>query len=117
MAELAAWCSPARPLLRVGSGARQLGLMVEDLLDACEQRVPIGESEQLRQLVAKVISAKRTPTSVLQLSRPDSDERHFAIARLATRAGQNYQLHDAVLDTGPRRIVGFKPEIYESSLS
>jgi DNA-binding CsgD family transcriptional regulator len=56
---------------------------------------------QLRQLVSKVISSKRTPTSVVQLSRPDSDERHFAIARLAARSGQNYQLHDAILDPGP----------------
>jgi DNA-binding CsgD family transcriptional regulator len=38
---------------------------------------------------------------VLQLNRPDSDERYFAIARLATRNAQNYQLHDAILDPGP----------------
>lgn len=60
-----------------------------------------GADAQLRQLVQKVISSKRTPTSVLQLSLPGSEERHFAIARLATRNVQYYQLHDAVLDPGP----------------
>lgn len=75
-----------------------------------------GADAQLRQLVAKVISAKRTPTSVLQLSRPDSDERHFAIARLATRAGQNYQLHDAVLDTGPLVMLVVHGSLEMSSL-
>ena len=57
--------------------------------------------QQLRQLVQRSITAKRAPTSVLQLSRPDSEERHFAIARLAQRNGQHYQLHDAILDPGP----------------
>jgi DNA-binding CsgD family transcriptional regulator len=55
----------------------------------------------LRQLVQKTILAKRTPTSVLQISPPESDERYFAIARLASRNGQVYQLHDAILDPGP----------------
>lgn len=61
---------------------------------------PTGDA-QLRQLVQKVITSKRTPTSVLQLSRPDSEDRYFAIARLATRNAQHYQLHDAILDPGP----------------
>ena len=56
------------------------------------------------------------PTSVLQLSRPDSDERHFAIARLATRAGQHYQLHDAVLDTGPLVMLVVHGSLEMSSL-
>ncbi|HVX82094.1 MAG TPA: helix-turn-helix transcriptional regulator [Devosiaceae bacterium] len=55
----------------------------------------------LRQLVQKTISSKRMPTSVLQISPPDGDERYFAIARLAGRNGQLYQLHDAILDPGP----------------
>lgn len=75
-----------------------------------------GADAQLRQLVAKVISAKRTPTSVLQLSRPDSDERHFAIARLAARASQHYQLHDAVLDTGPLVMLVVHGSLEMSSL-
>ena len=75
-----------------------------------------GADAQLRQLVAKVISAKRTPTSVLQLSRHDSDERHFAIARLATRSGQNYQLHDAILDPGPLVMLVVHGSLEMSSL-
>jgi DNA-binding CsgD family transcriptional regulator len=75
-----------------------------------------GADAQLRQLVAKVISSKRTPTSVLQFSRPDSDERHFAIARLATRSGQNYQLHDAILDPGPLVMLVVHGSLEMSSL-
>jgi DNA-binding CsgD family transcriptional regulator len=75
-----------------------------------------GADAQLRQLVAKVISSKRTPTSVLQLSRPDSEERHFAIARLATRAGQHYQLHDAILDPGPLVMLVVHGSLEMSSL-
>lgn len=55
----------------------------------------------LRQMVQRTVNSKRTPTSVLQLSRPDHDERYFAIARLAVRDGQHNQLHDAILDPGP----------------
>lgn len=57
--------------------------------------------EMLRQLVQRTASSKRTPTSVLQISRPEGEERYFAIARLAARGNQHYQLHDAVLDPGP----------------
>lgn len=60
-----------------------------------------GKADQaLRQLVQKTISSKRSPTSMLQLSRPDDDTRYFAIARLAGHSGQHYQLHDAISDTG-----------------
>jgi len=55
----------------------------------------------LRQLVQKTILSKRTPTSVLQITPPESEDRYFAIARLASRNGQIYQLHDAILDPGP----------------
>lgn len=55
----------------------------------------------LRQMVQRTMTSKRTPTSVLQLNRPDHDERYFAIARLAMRDGQHNQLHDAILDPGP----------------
>ena len=75
-----------------------------------------GADAQLRQLVAKVISSKRTPTSVLQLSRAGSDERHFAIARLATRSNQNYQLHDAILDPGPLVMLVVHGSLEMSSL-
>ena len=55
----------------------------------------------LRQLVQKTVSSLRSPTSVMQISKPDSEERYFAIARLAARGNQHYQLHDAILDPGP----------------
>jgi len=55
----------------------------------------------LHQLVQRTILSKRTPTSVLKITPPDSEERYFAIARLASRNGQLYQLHDAILDPGP----------------
>jgi DNA-binding CsgD family transcriptional regulator len=56
---------------------------------------------KLRQMVQRTVTSKRAPAAVLQLNRPDGEERHFAIARLATRDGQHYQLHDAILDPGP----------------
>jgi DNA-binding CsgD family transcriptional regulator len=55
----------------------------------------------LRQLVEKTVLSKRTPTSVLQITPPEGEERYFAIARLASRNSQVYQLHDAILDPGP----------------
>lgn len=55
----------------------------------------------LRELVGKIASSKRAPTSVLRLSRPGSDENYLVVARLAYRGPQNYQLHDAILDPGP----------------
>src|SRR5690606_31979527 len=55
----------------------------------------------LRQLVQKTVASLRSPTSVLQISRPGGDERYFAIARLASPGDQHFQLHDAILDTGP----------------
>lgn len=70
----------------------------------------------LRNLVLKVISSKRTPTSVLQISGPDTDERYFAIARLAMRAGQHYQLHDAILDPGPLVMLVVHGSLEMSSL-
>ncbi|MDC9823447.1 hypothetical protein PRN20_06855 [Devosia sp. ZB163] len=57
--------------------------------------------EMLRELVQRTAASKRTPTSVLQISRPGVDERYFAIARVASRGNQHYQLHDAILDPGP----------------
>ena len=55
----------------------------------------------LRQLVQRAITSKRAPTSVLQINSPTTDDRYFAIARLAARNTQPYQLHDAILDPGP----------------
>lgn len=55
----------------------------------------------LRQMVQRTVNSKRTPASVLQLSRQDGDQRYFAIARLAVRDGQHNQLHDAIIDPGP----------------
>lgn len=65
-------------------------------------RAADGEADAtLRQMVQRTMNSKRTPTSVLRLGRPDSDERYFAIARLAVREGQHNQLHDAIIDPGP----------------
>jgi len=55
----------------------------------------------LRQLVQKSLGSKRAPTSVVQLSAADAEERYFATARLAGRSAQGYQLHDAIVDAGP----------------
>jgi len=60
-----------------------------------------GADELLRQLVHKTVSSKRGPTSVLQITNPADDTRYFAIARMAPRGNQPYQLHDAILDPGP----------------
>jgi len=70
----------------------------------------------LRQLVQKTASSKRTPTSVLQISKPEGDERYFAIARLAARGGQHYQLHDAILDPGPLVMLVVHGSLEVSSL-
>ena len=71
---------------------------------------------QLRLLVQKVITSKRTPTSVLQISRPDIEQRYFAIARLAGRPNQHYQLHDAILDPGPLVMLVVHGSLEMSSL-
>jgi DNA-binding CsgD family transcriptional regulator len=70
----------------------------------------------LRQLVQKTVSSKRAPTSVLQISRESGEERHFAIARLATRSTQNFQLHDAILDPGPLVMLVVHGSLEVSSL-
>jgi DNA-binding CsgD family transcriptional regulator len=57
--------------------------------------------QRLRQTVERTVTSKRAPAAVLQFNRPDGAERYFAIARLAQRDGQHYQLHDAILDPGP----------------
>ncbi|MDB5542711.1 MAG: LuxR family transcriptional regulator [Devosia sp.] len=72
--------------------------------------------EMLRQLVQRTASSKRTPTSVLQISRPEGEERYFAIARLAARGNQHYQLHDAVLDPGPLVMLVVHGSLEVSSL-
>jgi|SRR4051812_39984128 DNA-binding CsgD family transcriptional regulator/PAS domain-containing protein len=56
---------------------------------------------QMRELIQKTAVAKRSTTSVIQLGRPGTDGRYLAIARIASRGTQNYQLHDAILDPGP----------------
>ncbi|HVY52568.1 MAG TPA: PAS domain-containing protein [Devosia sp.] len=56
---------------------------------------------QLRELVQKTAAVKRSSTSVLQLGQINGDQRYLAIARLASRGPQHYQLHDAILDPGP----------------
>lgn len=70
----------------------------------------------LRELVEKLVSSKRAPTSVLQLGRPDGEERYFAIARQAVRGPQHYQLHDAILDPGPLVMLVVHGSLNASSL-
>ncbi|HEX4297637.1 MAG TPA: hypothetical protein VHZ56_06400 [Devosia sp.] len=70
---------------------------VDGILRAADETA----DQQLRELVQRVAASKRAPTSVLQLGRPGSDARYIAIARLASRGPQHYQLHDAILDSGP----------------
>jgi DNA-binding CsgD family transcriptional regulator/PAS domain-containing protein len=55
----------------------------------------------LREVVQKTASAKRFPTSVLQLKAAIAEQKFLAIARAASRGQQHYQLHDAILDPGP----------------
>lgn len=55
----------------------------------------------LRLLVRRTIASNRASTSVLQITPAADQERYFAIARLAVRAGQFQQLHDVILDPGP----------------
>lgn len=69
--------------------------------DGILRAVDAESDNTLRQMVQRTVNSKRTPTSVLQLNRPDGEERYFAIARLAVRDGQHNQLHDAILDPGP----------------
>lgn len=70
----------------------------------------------LRQLVGRITLAKRTPTSVLQVSRPEWAERYFVIGRLAGRSSQTYQLHDAILDPGPLVMLVFHGSLETASL-
>ena len=70
----------------------------------------------LRQLVQKTVASMRSPTSVLQISKPGGEERYFAIARLATRGDQHVQLHDAILDTGPLVMLVVHGSLEASSL-
>ena len=56
---------------------------------------------QLRDLVGRLVAARRETTSVVKLGRSGSPETYLVVARLAYRGPQNYQLHDAILDPGP----------------
>lgn len=71
---------------------------------------------QLRTLVQRMTTSKRTPTSVQQIALGGVDERYFAIARLAVRGNQHYQLHDAVLDSGPLVMLIIHGSLEMSSL-
>ncbi|RYE46470.1 MAG: helix-turn-helix transcriptional regulator [Hyphomicrobiales bacterium] len=71
---------------------------------------------QLRTLVERVTTSKRAPTSVQQIVLGGMDERYFAIARLALRSNQHYQLHDAVLDPGPLVMLIIHGSLEMSSL-
>lgn len=72
--------------------------------------------DQLRTLVDRVTTSKRAPTSVQQIVLGGMDERYFAIARLALRSNQHYQLHDAVLDPGPLVMLIIHGSLEMSSL-
>lgn len=56
---------------------------------------------ELRQMVSRITQSKRSPSAALQVARPGSDDRYFAVGRLAQRETQHFQLHDAILDPGP----------------
>jgi DNA-binding CsgD family transcriptional regulator len=99
----------ADSMRRAGSGPFS---GVDGILRAADETA----DRQLRELVAKVASSKRTPTSVLQLGRPGSDERYLAIARLASRGQQHYELHDAILDPGPLIMLVVHGSLDASSL-
>ena len=71
---------------------------------------------QLRTLVERLTTSKRAPTSVQQIVLGGMDERYFAIARLALRSNQHYQLHDAVLDPGPLVMLIIHGSLETSSL-
>lgn len=84
----------------------------DGILRASDERA----DAQLRQLVLKVISSKRAPTSVQQITLSGIEQRYFAIARLAVRNGQHYQLHDAILDPGPLVMLVVHGSLEMSSL-
>ncbi|WP_156387478.1 helix-turn-helix transcriptional regulator [Devosia sp. Root105] len=84
----------------------------DGILRAADERA----DHQLRTLVERVTTSKRTPTSVQQISLGGMDERYFAIARLALRGNQHYQLHDAVLDPGPLVMLIIHGSLEMSSL-
>jgi len=72
--------------------------------------------KQLRDVVQKASSAKRSTTSVIQLSRSDTAGRYLAIARAASRGAQHHQLHDAILDPGPMVMLVVHGSLEVSSL-
>lgn len=84
----------------------------DGILRAADERA----DSQLRALVGRVTTSKRTPTSVQQVAPAGMDERYFAIARLASRGNQHYQLHDAVLDPGPLVMLILHGSLEMSSL-
>jgi DNA-binding CsgD family transcriptional regulator len=80
---------------------RRLGGGPFGAADGVLRAVDSASDATLRAMVQRTVTSKRTPTGVLQIARPDGEERYFAIARLAVRDGQHNQLHDAILDPGP----------------
>lgn len=55
---------------------------------------------QLRDLIARACSSRRSTTSLLAFGAPG--DRYFAVARPAVPAGEStFQLHDALFDSGP----------------
>lgn len=71
---------------------------------------------ELRQLVQKTIASRRTPTSVLQIAGRDAQTRYLAVARLANRSTELYQLHFAILDPGPLVMLVVHANMEEASL-
>jgi DNA-binding CsgD family transcriptional regulator len=70
----------------------------------------------LRQLIQRTIHYKRAPASVLQITPGEADQRYFAIARLASRSSQSFQLHDAITDPGPLAMLIVHGSLEVSSL-
>ena len=70
-------------------------------LDGTLRAADEAADAQLRELVAKLAVSKRSPTSVLKLTRHGGNESYLVVARLVDRGPHRYQLHDAILDPGP----------------
>lgn len=61
---------------------------------------PKGDAA-LRNLVARAIATRRSPSAALQLLRTDEGSTYFASVRAAARSGHQQQLHDVVLELAP----------------
>lgn len=73
-------------------------------LDSVLRGFDAEADRRLRDFIEKAALPKRQAASVLQLT-PGDDSRFIAIARQASRGTQQFDLHDAIIDTGPLVMV------------